>query len=95
MPYYYEVMDKKLSSLLLICLFVSILGVAFHYHSDGVFHEGCSICSFALHHANCVFQNSPQISAPSYNIVLISLENSINILHAFWCPYSNRAPPAL
>ena len=88
-------MNKKLVYLLLICLSLSILGLAFHHHKDGVPHENCSICSFVSHHSNLVFQDAPQISVPSYNTLLISLENPVNISYLCYHPYSNRAPPVI
>jgi len=87
-------MNRKLVYLLLICFSLSILGLAFHHHEDGVPHANCSICSFVSHHSNVALQDTPQISAPSYNILLISLENTVNISYLFYCPYSSRAPPA-
>jgi hypothetical protein len=87
-------MNKKLFSLLLICLFVSIVGVAFHHHKDGTSHDDCPICAFVSHHANFVFQNTPQISAPSFNVLLTPLENTVSFLFLSYHPYSNRAPPA-
>ena len=87
-------MYRKFAHLLLICFSVSILGLAFHHHADGVPHEDCSVCSFAFHDSNLTFQNPPQISAPSYNILVISLESATNICYPFYHPYSNRAPPA-
>ena len=87
-------MNRKLVYLLLICFSLSILGLAFHHHEDGVPHDNCSICSYVSHYSNFVFQDPPQISAPSYNILFISLENTVNISHPCYHPYSNRAPPA-
>jgi len=87
-------MYRKLVHLLLIFFSVSILGLTFHHHADGVPHQDCSICSFASHHSNLTLQNAPQISAPCYNIFVISLESATNICYPFYYPYSNRAPPA-
>ena len=92
--YIIRLMNRKLASLLLICFSLSILGLAFHYHADGVSHHNCSICSFASLHSNLVFQDAPQISAPSSNVLFILIENTGSISYPYYTPYSNRAPPA-
>ena len=44
-------MNRKLAYLLLICFSLSILGLAFHHHADGVSHDNCPICSYVSHHS--------------------------------------------
>ena len=87
-------MNRKLVLFLLICFWLSILGLAFHHHEDGVPHPNCSICSYVSHHSYVVFQDFPQISPPGPDILLISLENTVNLYYVSCSPYSNRAPPA-
>jgi hypothetical protein len=41
-----------------------------------------------------VFQDTPQISPPTYDIFLIPLENTINLSCLCHFSYSNRGPPA-
>jgi hypothetical protein len=94
MGYHFKPMNRKLALSLLICFSLSILGLAFHYHEDGVPHPNCSICSLVSHHSNVAFQDTPQISAPPYHILHISLGNTINISYLHYRCYSNRAPPA-
>ena len=87
-------MINKLAYFLLICLSLSILGLAFHHHKDGTTHANCAICFHVSHHSNLVFEDVPQISAPSCNILLIFLENTFNISYSYSRPYSIRGPPA-
>ncbi len=87
-------MKRKLFCLLLICLFVSTVGLAFHHHKDGTAHDNCVICSFVSHPASFVLQETPQISAPSSSVLLIFLEDEDIVSHPNYHPYLNRAPPA-
>jgi hypothetical protein len=87
-------MTKKLAYLLLICLSLSILGVAFHHHADGVSHHNCSLCSYISHHSNIILQDSFQITAPSFDNLPISLEDTVNNSYLIYHPYLIRAPPA-
>jgi hypothetical protein len=87
-------MKRKIGYLVLISISCLILGLAFHHHGHGVPHDNCPICYYASQYSNLAFQDTPQISIPSYNILPILLENTINIAHPFYFPYSNRAPPA-
>ena len=87
-------MYRKLSYLLLVCFFLSILGLAFHHHADGVPHDNCSICSYVSNHSVLIPQDSPQISLLSSNVLFISIDNTLNSSSLYYHPYSNRAPPA-
>ena len=87
-------MNKKLAYFLLICLSLSVLGLAFHHHKHGATHDNCAICFHISHHSNLVCEDVPQISAPSYNNLLIFLENTFNIPYSYSRPYSIRGPPA-
>ena len=69
-------MKRRFVCLLLICFSLSILGLAFHHHADGVPHDNCSICSYVSHHSNLVIQDFPQISLLSSNALFISIENT-------------------
>ncbi len=87
-------MYRKLSYFLLVCFLISILGIAFHHHQDGVPHDNCSICSYVSNHSVLIPQDSPQISLLSSNALFISIDNTLNISFLYYHPYSNRAPPA-
>ena len=87
-------MNRKLVYLLLICFSLSLLGLLFHHHEDGVPHDNCSICSYVSHHSALIRENCPQISVLSSNIFFISIENTVNGSYLRYHPYSNRAPPA-
>jgi len=86
-------MNKKLVYLLLICFSLSILGLAFHHHADGVPHDDCLLCCHVLCHSLLIPQDSPQISLLTPNVLFISIENTANISYQCYHPYSNRAPP--
>ena len=86
-------MYRKLAYLIVICFSLSILGLAFHHHADGVPHENCSICSYVSHHPNLVIQDAPQFSLLFSNVLFISIENPLNVPSLNYHPYSNRAPP--
>jgi len=87
-------MKRKLVCLLLICFSLSILGLAFHHHVDGVPHDDCLLCYHILCHSLLIPQDSPQISLLTPNVLFISIENTANISYQCYHPYSNRAPPA-
>jgi hypothetical protein len=87
-------MNRKFIYVLLIYLCFFVMGLAFHHHEDGVTHDNCPICSYISHHSNFSFQDTPQISPPTYDILLIFLENTVNLSCICCSPYSNRAPPA-
>ncbi len=86
-------MKRKFTLFLLLCFSLTILGLAFHHHQDGVSHDDCPICFNVAHQANFAFVDVPQIELPTFDIFLVSLENTINFSYLF-CPlYSKRAPP--
>jgi hypothetical protein len=91
--YHFLPMNRKLALFLLICFLLSILELVFHHHEDGVSHDNCSICSYVSHHSFLIPQDSPQISLLSSNILLVSLEGTVNSSFPSYHPYSNRAPP--
>jgi hypothetical protein len=88
-----SLMNKKFFAVLLILLFVSIVGLTFHYHEDGTYHDDCAICSYVSHPVSFVLQGTPQISVPSLNILHIPLERPDQLSCLSCSPYSNRAPP--
>jgi hypothetical protein len=87
-------MQRKLGYLLLICFCLSILGLGFHHHADGVTHDNCSICSYVSHHSVLILQDNPSLSPLSSNILIISVENTVDLSSLRYYPFSNRAPPA-
>ena len=87
-------MNRKFALFLLLCFSLSILGLAFHHHQDGVPHDDCSICFNVAHQANLAFVDVPQIALPTFYISLISLENTTNLSYLFCSPYSKRDSPA-
>lgn len=87
-------MKRRFALFLLVCFSLTILGLAFHHHQDGVPHDDCSICYNVAHQANSAFVDVPQITQPTFTISLISLENTINVSYLSCSLYSNRAPPA-
>ncbi len=87
-------MKRKLVYLLIICFSLSILGLAFHHHADGVPHDACPICCHVSHHSLLIPQDCPQISLLLSNVSFISIENTLNSSYLCYHPYSNRAPPA-
>ena len=87
-------MSKKLVYILLVCFCLSIAGLLFHHHEDGVPHDNCSICSYISHHSVLIPEDSPQISLLFSDISFISIETTVNTSYLWYHPYSNRAPPA-
>ena len=85
---------RLLYFLLLICVFLSILGLAFHQHGDGVPHDNCSICSYISYHSVLSPQDGPQVSLLPSNGLFISIESTLDSSCLYYHPYSNRAPPA-
>ena len=87
-------MNKKIVYALLIFFSLFVLALAFHHHKDGVAHDACLLCFNIFHHSELVSQYSPQVSAPSFNTLLVLIGNTVNIPFLYYYPYSNRAPPA-
>jgi hypothetical protein len=86
-------MNNKLALFLLIWFSLSVLAIAFHHHEDGVSHEDCSICFSILLHSNMAFQDTPQVSLPTFLIPVASLETTVSFPSPCCSPYLNRAPP--
>jgi hypothetical protein len=89
-----SLMNKKLASLLLVCLSLFVLGLAFHHHQNIQSHDDCPICFLASHHSNLLLEDAPQISPPVPMICGIFSEKTIGLFCLDFSPYSNRAPPA-
>jgi len=87
-------MAKKIVYFMFICFLFSTVGAAFHYHADGVSHDNCFLCSYISLHSNLILQGSFQITALSFHILPISLEDTVNNSYLSYHPYSTRAPPA-
>jgi len=87
-------MNRKLVLPLLICFFLSILGVSFHHHEDGECHDDCSICFHAVYHSNAVTVDVPLVEAPvSFEALAVPLLSSLTYSHLLRSPQANRAPP--
>jgi hypothetical protein len=86
-------MHRKFFLLLLVCFLISILGIAFHHHQDGLPHDNCSICSYVSNHSVLIPQDSPQASSLFLNALFISIDNTLNTSFLCYHPYLDRAPP--
>jgi hypothetical protein len=88
------VMKRRLVCFLLICFSFFILGLALHHHKDGVSHDDCSICSYVSHSSILTLQDNSQVLLLSFNILFISIENTVDLSSLRYHSFSNRAPPA-
>ena len=86
---------KRLSIFFVLIFFISILGVIYHYHEDGMPHDDCFICKIITTN-NRIFLTKDTYQVFSNG----SAVSSVFIYKDFITPYiltntfSIRAPPA-
>ena len=85
---------KRLSIFFILIFFISILGVIYHHHEDGMPHDDCLVCCIVAHNSVFLTQDTYQVSSND------SIISSVFIYKDFITPYtltrtlSIRAPPA-
>jgi len=85
-------MRKKLSVLLSLLLFFSVIGASLHHHDDGFVHHGCHVCKFSSSYHVSTGHESPGQAAYSSSSPLLPEETA----QAPFIPvtgFSSRAPP--
>ena len=85
---------KRLSIFFIFIFFISILGVIYHHHEDGMPHDDCFICKIVTNNRTFLTQDTYQTFSND------SIISSVFIYKDFITPYtltrtfSIRAPPA-
>jgi len=85
---------KRLSIFFILIFFISILGVIYHHHEDGMPHDDCFICKIVTNNKTFLAQDTYQTFSND------SIISSVFIYEHFITPYtltrtfSIRAPPA-
>ncbi len=85
---------KRLSIFLSLFFFISVLGVTFHHHEDGMPHDDCFICKIVTDNRIFLTQDTYQTFSND------SIISSVFIYKDFITPctltrtFSIRAPPA-
>jgi hypothetical protein len=64
---------------MLICFSLSFVVLALHHHEDGVSHDNCSTCFYAVHLSNSAVQDVPQISLSVSDISVIVLKATVSL----------------
>jgi hypothetical protein len=79
------------SFVLLFLIFT--LSLSFHYHHHTLIDPNCRLCVFSLHSSNSVPQTNYEISAPTYRILSVLIEDQVILpfAHQNICPI--RSPP--
>jgi len=86
-------MIKKISVILIVCLFLYITALAFHRHEDNAAHNECRLCLGLLVHSSVILPSVSQVSAPVISIEPIFQERAGSFLNSCPAPHGDRAPP--
>ena len=72
---------KRLSIFFIFIFFISILGVIYHHHEDGMPHDDCFICKIVANDRNFLIQDTYQTFSNN------SIISSVFIYVDFTTPY--------
>jgi hypothetical protein len=84
---------RRLALVLVLCLFASIVIIAFHHHYEDGAHDDCPVCNVVHHMSSTVF------SAFSFGIFLVMTasslaEKAVSLSSSLVSILFSRAPPA-
>jgi len=85
---------KRLSISFILIFFISILGVIYHHHEDGMLHDDCFICSIVAHNRVFLTQDTYQVFLNDCTISTVFIDKDFITPYTLTQTFSIRAPPA-
>ena len=85
---------KRLSIFFILIFFISILGVIYHHHEDGMPHDDCFICKIVTNNRIFLTQDTYQTFSNDSIISTVSIDKDFITPYILTHTFSIRAPPA-
>ena len=87
-------MRKFLSSVVIILVLFSGIGISLHHHDDGLPHDDCPTCVTASHRQSITSDRSPEVKSHDVLLVTIHLPGIPADSSPFTANLNVRSPPA-
>ena len=84
---------KRLSIFFILIFFISILGVIYHHHEDGMPHDDCFICKIVTNNRTFLTQDTYQTFSNDSIISTVFIEQYSITPYTLTRTFSIRAPP--
>ena len=85
---------KRLSIFFIFIFFISILGVIYHHHEDGMPHDDCFICKIVTNNRIFLTQDTYQTFSNNCTISIVFIDQYFITPYTLTRTFSIRAPPA-
>ena len=85
---------KQLSISFIFIFFISIPGVIYHNHEDGMTHDDCFICNIVTNNKICLSQDTKQTFSNNCIVSTVSIDKDLITPYTLTRTFSIRAPPA-
>ena len=85
---------KRLSIFFILIFFISILGVIYHHHEDGMPHDDCFICKLITNNTIFLTQDTYQTFSNDSIISTVFIDQYFITPYNLTRTFSIRAPPA-
>ncbi len=85
---------KRLSIFFTLIFFISILGVIYPHHKDGMPHDDCFICKIVANNRIFLTQDTYQTFSNDSIISIVFIDQYFITPYALTRTFSIRAPPA-
>jgi len=85
---------KRLSVFFILIFFISILGVIYHHHEDGMPHDDCFICKIVANNRIFLTQDTYQTFSNDSIVSTVSIDKDFITPYTLTRTFSIRAPPA-
>ena len=85
---------KRLSIFFIFIFFISIFGVIYHHHEDGMPHNDCLVCKIVTNNRIFLTQDTDQTFSNNCIISTVSIDKDFITPYTLTRTFSIRAPPA-
>jgi hypothetical protein len=85
---------KRSSVFFIFIFFISILGVIYHHHEDGMPHDDCFICKIVTNNRIFLTQDTYQTFSNDSIISSVFIDQYFTTPYTLTHTFSIRAPPA-
>jgi hypothetical protein len=85
---------KQLSIFFIFIFFISILGVIYHHHEDGILHDDCLVCSTIANNTAFLTQDTYQVFSNDSIIYTVFIDKDLITPCTLTRTIYARAPPA-
>ena len=85
---------KRLSIFFIFIFFISILGVIYHHHEDGMPHDDCFICKIVTNNKTFLTQDAYQVFSNDCVISTVFIDKDFITPCTLRRKFSARSPPA-